>query len=321
MHGSRHLRIRPHRAIPAIIAVGALTLAGCSSSDSTDTEADEAPAPQVQESDTETSVEEEAPITSAEAVALLPFDAEAPSGYTMVTAECPDTDEAAQAEDATLAERYRTPITFAVPETWSPMGQGSGGSGSITGTDVELDFDTDSGVRVTVDQEWDSFTMDGEIADDSGEPWESFDYEWSSGDETTMITYDEVATVTIEDQEIALFSRDPAQAPEDLTQAQYKARIDVFEAPRSQFEADATRVSSFVVTIEFAADDATITQDVVETIVGSYTIPSCTWDELIDEQELLLQLDLDGDGKVKTTAELQQELQEELEALQEDLEE
>lgn len=313
------LRIPLHRAIPAIIAVGALTLGACSSSsDDTDTEADETPATQAQESETEPSVEEEEPVGSAEMTALLPFDAEAPAGSTMITADCDATEEAAQAEDATNAERYRNPITFAVPDTWSPMGQGSGGSGSVTGTDTDLSFDDESGARVTVDHEWDSFTMDGEIADSEGEPWESFDYESSSGGETTTITYDEVATVTIEDQEIGVFSRDPAQAPDDLTQAQYKARIEVFEAPESQFEPDATRVHSFVVTIEGAVDDPALTQEVVETIIGSYNIPTCTWEDLIDEQELLLQLDLDGDGDVMTTEEMQQELQEQLEELQED---
>jgi hypothetical protein len=324
MPGPQDLQIQLRRAIPAIIAVGALTLGACSSSsDSADTEPDEAPAPQAQDTDTDTNTDtdasgdDEASVASAEATPLLPIDADAPAGYTMVTADCAATDEAAQAEDAPTADRYRSPITFAVPDTWTPMAQGSGGSGSVLGTDVSLDFDTEATERVTFDQEWDVYTTDGELADDVGDPWETFDYESTTDGETTVITYDEVATVTIDDQEIDVFYRDPAQAPDELSMAQYKARVAVFEAPLSQFEADVTRVHSFVVTIEFDPAATDVTLDVVEEIIGSYTIPTCTWEDLIEEQELLLQLDLDGDGEIMSAAEMQAELQEQLEELEE----
>ena len=322
MHRPQDLRIPTRRTIVALLAVGALTLAGCSSGDDSadDQAADEPMTTQAQESDTDPTVDDEAEVVSAEAIALLPIDADAPDGTTMITAECPETDEAAEAEDAPTADRYRSPITFAVPDTWTPMGQGSGGSGSITGTDWDLSFDDEADERITVDHDWDPLTADGEIAGPDGEPWESFDEESSKGAATTEITYDEVATVTVGDQDVDVFFRDPAQDPEELTTAVYKARIEVLEVPRSSLEVDETRVHSFVVTIEADAENPALTQDVVETIIGSYTIPECSWDALIDEQELLLQMDLNDDGDVMTAAERQQELQDQLEELQDDQE-
>jgi hypothetical protein len=317
MNGLQDLRTQLRRLVPALIAVGALTLGACSSSsDDTSTDAGQESSTTTLSTDSE-SPDDTEPMIEAEATALLPIDAEAPAGSTMVTADCTATEEAAQLDDAPPADVHRSPIVFAVPDTWAPMGSGSGGSGSVLGTDTDMDFEVDSGDRITIDHEWDSFTMDGEIADFDGDPWTSFDYESSTGDETTEITYDEVATVTIEDQDVDLYYRDPAQAPDDLTTAQYKARIDVAELPSPMAEPGATRTYSLVVTIDFDPEDATITQDVIEAIVGSYNIPTCTWDDLLQEQELLLQVDLDGDGDVMTQQEAQQELQEQLDDLQE----
>ena len=55
--------------------------------------------------------------------------------------------------------------------------------------------------------------------------------------------------MTIEDQDVDLYYRVPAQAPDDLTQAQYKARINVVDLPKSQSEPDVSDVHSFVVTL------------------------------------------------------------------------
>ena len=50
------------------------------------------------------------------------MDADAPAGYTMVTARRDATDAAAESDDATSADVHRSGIVFAVPETWSAMG-------------------------------------------------------------------------------------------------------------------------------------------------------------------------------------------------------
>lgn len=183
-------------------------------------------------------------------------------------------------------------------------------------TDADVEFDLESGEGVTVGYEWDAHTMDGEVADSSGQPWTTFDYEVTTADESTMVSYDEVATVTIEDQDVELYYRDPSQAPDDLSMAQYKARINVLEMPRSQMETDVAMVYSVVVTIEFDPAESTVTQDVVETIVGSYSMPSCTWDDLLEEQELLLQTDLNGDGEVTSATDTQAELEDTLNDLE-----
>ncbi len=244
------------------------------------------------------------------------MDGDAPDAYRMVTAKCPATDGASKADDATNAERYRSSIVFAVPESWESMGLGTGGSGSVLGTHTTLNFDTESRERVKIEYDWDTFTVDGGVADYQGKPWKSFDYDIVKDDKTTTITYDKVGTVSVGDQDVDLFSRDPAQAPDDLTGEQYKARIKVLEVPRSTTEPDVSWTHSIVVTIEFGPKVPEVTQDILEKIIGSFGLPTCTWDEVLKTEELRLQLDLDGDGKVMTPQEYQKELQEQLDEMQ-----
>lgn len=302
--------------------MGALSLGACSAGGNNDAgDFGEVSSATVGTSDANPSEDNTTTGAAGEATSLLPVDAVAPTGYTMVTARCAATaataatDAAAKSDSATPADVHRSPIVFAVPDAWSAMGSGTGGSGTVLSNDADVEFDRESGERVTVDYEWDDRTSDGGIADSSGRSGKTFDYDVSTADKTTTITYDKVATVTVGDQDVDLYYRDPSQAPNDLSKAQYKARINAVEMPRSQMEPNKTTVQSFVVTIEF--DPATaVTQDVVETIVGSYNMPTCTWDDLLEEEELTLQIDLNGDGRIMSMADIQKQLQDQMDALE-----
>lgn len=315
MIADRAHRIRLRRGFPALLAVAALSIGACSaSSDKATTDSGKSSTTAAGKSTSNSSTDTKPTGDAVEPTSLLPIDADAPDGYRMVTPRCDATDAAAKADDATSDEIHRSGIIFAVPDPWKSMGSGSAGSGSVMGTDADVDFELTSGERIEVAYDWDSRTMNGEIADATGKPWKTFDYESTTGDDTTVITYDKVATVTIGDQDVDLSYRDPAQAPDDLSEAQYKARIDAVELPKSAQMPDVSDVRSFVVTIAFDAD-APVTQDVVEKIVGSFSMPTCTWDELLASEELRLQIDLDGDGKVRSAADAQKEIQEKLDDL------
>ena len=319
MSGQRNLRNRIQLGIPALVVVGALSLGACSAKSDNSTVGVGKASTTVAQKSTSTSTGGNKPTGAAvEPASLLPVDADAPDGYKTITPLCDATDAAANSEDATPDETYRSPIVFSTPDAWVARGLGTGGSGSVMGTDAYVEYELESGKRIKIGYEWDGHTMDGEIADENGEPWKTFDYESSVGDKTTTITYDKVATVTIKDQDVDLYYRDPAQAPDDLSKAQYKARINVVELPKSQTEPGVSDVRSFVVTIEFDPAETEVTQDVIEKIVGSYSMPTCTWDDLLKTEEVRLQMDLNGDGKVRTVADTQKEIQDQLDNLKKD---
>jgi hypothetical protein len=254
---------------------------------------------------------------AAEPVLVLPLDAEAPEGFRAAAEYC-------RADPGTTDEEgtHRTWIGYAVPEAWKNAGFSGGGSGGPHDSQA-LKFDVDGGnslhgmVEVGVD--WDSRSPDGTVLDANGDPFTSFDYEITTmGDETTttQVTYDEVGTVDIGEGSADLFYRDPAQSPDDLgTTAQYKARVAAYELPRNQGEPGELTPSSFVVTVEFDAEDTPLESDVIEKILGSFTMPQCTWDKVLADAELQLGVDLDGDGKTRDAEDAQAELQENLDAM------
>ncbi len=180
------------------------------------------------------------------------------------------------------------------------------------GTDGDVEFDNESGEEVTVSYEWDNRNMSGEVSDSGGRPQKSFDYEIIKADGSTTVTYKKVSNLTVGDQDVDLYYRDPAQAPDDISKAQYKARINVLELPRSPTEPDVAMMQSVMVTIEFDPAASAVTQDVISTIIGSLSMPSCTWDDILEEQELMLQMDLNGDGKLRTAADVQKEVEDQL---------
>lgn len=306
----------------AVAVVGAIVLAGCSSGGGDDDASDQrdsattinapdsTPAP---DDDPEDPADDPAVEPAGEPVSHLPFDGEAPDGYRMVPADCEANAEAQAAEEEAGEYNYPSPIVFAVPEEWSPSGRGSGGSGGITGTDVDLNYRTVDSGDVEVGFEWDSRGPDGEVMDNN-EPWTTFDYDYITDDETTVIEYENVATVEIEDQSVDIFYRDPSQAPDVLIDEQYKARVSTFDLPNSLFVPGGIDQYSLVFTITFDAETDETNQDAVEAIIASVNLPTCVWDDLLAFEEITRQADLNGDGEVKSMEEWQEELQAEMDA-------
>lgn len=297
---------------------GTLLLAACGGGGDDDVEASEDPeagrTPAASE-EQDATTDDEGDGEPAEGVAIshLPFDVEAPSGYRMVTDECQAGDDADEEDGST----YHSPIVYAVPEDWVTSGRGSAGSGGVLGTDLDLTFTTDTGDKVEVELSWDSRGADGEITDWEGEPWTTFDYDSQVGDATTRIEFDEVATITVDDQDIDIFHMDPAQAPEHVSDEEYRARVAVADLT-AMHDPDGVNEYTAVVTVTFSSDATGVTQDVVETLVGSLGMPTCTWDDLLVREETFRNVDLDGDGEVKSQDEALAEMQEELDALLEE---
>lgn len=264
---------------------------------------------------------EAGPTESVEPVLYLPLDAEAPSGFRAAAESC-RADPSEPDPDGT----YRTWIGYGVPEGWKNAGFSAGGSGGPHDNQA-LKFDVDDGNSlhgmVSVDVEWDDRHPDGTILDSNGDPWETFDYEVTyHGDteRTVEYTYDEVGTVDVGDGAADLYFFDPSQAPDDLgTTAHYKARVDAYELPQSQATLDESTPFSFVVTIEYDTEDESVTKDQVEQILGSLMMPQCTWDHILGDAELRLGVDLDGDGHARNADDAQEEMQENLDAMRDNL--
>lgn len=333
VESSRSLR----RAFPVVALAAALGLSGCGSG-TDDTSAEPTVDPGLEDSnnpdsDEPSDSEEPAAADAPEPVAVLPFEIEVPSGYRMLPARCepgyPNDPERPRGESSDSSDDeadYSTWITYAVPETWESVGRGSAGSGSVTGSDEDLSFRVDRGDGSTGDVNieivWDNRDFDGNITDYNGDPWESFDYDNQVGDDNTTITYENVATLGVGDQEAELFYRDPAQAPDDLSVAQYRVRLDAFELPKNNTSGGYELVpQSFVVTFEFDNEKIPLDQATIESIVESFVLPECSWDGTLLDHELLLNLDLNGDGHIRDADDVQKELAEMQEGLEEQMEE
>ncbi|HET8930486.1 MAG TPA: hypothetical protein VFN21_07510 [Acidimicrobiales bacterium] len=321
-------RTRPsiRRGILALSVTSMLTLASCGGGggDTSDSEQDKRSTTVAAASEKPTS-STDASTTSAEAVAILPVGGEAPEGYRLGDASC-DADGAQSDDTETDDTKRPTWIVYGVPEGWDAQGYSGGGSGGPQDSQ-ELTFDTDGGNssdgRVKIGVEWDSRMPDGTVLDVNGDPFESFDYDieyMTEPEKNARITYDEVASVEVGDDSADLFFQDPAQNPEELgTTMQYKARVLAYELPKSSAELDETSQQSFVVTFEFDSEDVDLTQDDVEKILGSFTIPECTWDKVLADAELRLGVDLDGDGHARNAEDAQEEMQEKLDAMRDNL--
>ncbi|MEO6988080.1 MAG: hypothetical protein ABI239_05465 [Aquihabitans sp.] len=274
----------------------ATTVAGQPGSDTDDVDVDDA----------------EQPVVVGEPVSHVPFDGEAPDGYRMITGDCEANAEAAAEAEAAGEYDYQSAIVFAVPEDWDGWGRGSGGSGGVTGTDVDLKYNTSASGEVAVEYEWDDRGPGGAIYDGS-EPWESFDYESIDQDSvTTIIEYEQVGSIDIQDQTVDLFYRDPSQAPDLVDGEEYKARVSMFDIPNS-LSADGMDQYSVVFTITFDENTAQVDQDVIEAIIGSVSMPTCVWDEMLLVEEVMRQADLNGDGDVKSMEDWGAQMQKDLE--------
>lgn len=301
---------RPWRS--AILLAGVLVLGACGGGGGTD----------AGNGDTSTTLRKSNPATDSDRdgdaqqkdlpkpVALLPIDGEAPTGYTMGTAPC---DAANASGERETGVAHPTWITYAVPEGWAPAGYGGGGSGGPTGTGESLSFGTDPDGKfrdkIEFELDWDQQGSDGTVLGSDGKPWESFDYTSSiNGENEVTITYDKVGTVEVGDQTVDLYHLDPAQAPDHVTGEKYKARVEAFEMPSLAKNGKLT-TSSFVVTVSAEADNPNFTQESVEEVLATYSMPSCTWARILKDYELMLGVDLDDDGKVYSAQDAQKDLQ------------
>lgn len=303
----------------------AMILTGCGGGDSDDkTTSDDTNSPSNPaglSSDDPTASMEPAVDESPEAVSRLPFEPNTPADFEQGVATC---DVPKDAPDPEPGTRHPTWITYAVPTSWDARGWGSGGSGGATGTSESLSFSTDGGSgnssEVEFSLDWEQRDQEGNLTHFDEETLDSFDYESSIDDDTVRITYEKVGTVTVGEQDVELFFRDPAQSPKHVSRPQYKARVMAFEWPQPHREG-ALMPESFVVSVDFSAENPAVTQDVVESVLTSYAMPACTWDDIIDTYELMMQVDMNGDGEVRNAEDLQKEMQETLEELQAKLEE
>lgn len=279
--------------------VCAATLVACGSDDSDDRpqlgdleslqqsiEAEVDAAREAEVPDTEATGAEDAGVKPIEL--LLPDTSAAPAGFHTVPAIC-DTEAD--------GSNFRAWYTFAVPAEWTPTGR-IGGSTSPHNEGTSLDF-SPNGVRVAL--EGDTVLDDGSIGDRQGEAWTSFDYDYTVGDETTTVRYEELGTVAIGEQEVAIMTAPHAQAPDILNATEYKARIHAANLYGTFTDGSAYPVS-FVVTITASSDEKELPTEVVEGIVASIAMPECASRHTIVEREASLNIDVDGDGEIATPA-------------------
>lgn len=197
-------------------------------------------------------------------------------------------------------------LALAVPEGWELKGAGSAGSGSPLGDSATLEFDTGAG-SVKVELEPDRMDAEGNVLGPEGEPWTTFDYEWSSfgdsGEKTGTITFDAVGTVELADQQVELFVAPRDQDPEFLSATQYKARVELARLPNFALD-NQLHPASTVIVITHDPDAVELGEDEVTAIVGSLAIPTCTRDRVIGQLEMTIGEDLDGDGHVTSVEDL-----------------
>lgn len=263
-------------------------------------------------------------------IALLPLEARTPDGFRQLAANCdpgypsdPNRTGSGEPDVEDGEDKYSTWITYAVPEEWGIGGRGAAGSGGVTGTDEDRSFTFDpensSKGRLEVEVSWANVDSDGKVSTWDGQPWEGFDYEVTIGDDKATITYENVATVSVGDQEVDLFHMDPAQAPDHVSETEYGALIDVMELPgRRVLGGPTSQPYAVFVAISFDGERNPVDQETIEKIVGSFTLPSCTWERTLLDHEMIVSLDLNGDGHIRTPEEAQAELMAELEAMQQE---
>lgn len=282
----------------------------------------------------EAQAQDDADADAPDPVRSLPDETVVPSGFRMMPASCepgrPDDPERTEESNDDTAQGeepdYSTWITYAVPESWDQASRGRGGGSSLVGTDEDLTFRLDesdgSRGRVKISVNGDSRHADGSITDNSGDRWETFDHDSTVGDDSTRITYDNVATVSAGDQEAELFYLDQAQAPNHISSTEYKLRLEALKIPHRNMENEYELMGdSFVVTFEFDKEDTSLDQATVETIAESFVLPECTYDITLENAEMLVGLDLNNDGHIRDSDDVQEEFQEMMEEAEAELEE
>ena len=209
---------------------------------------------------------------------MLPNVTKTPEGFTTI-------------EDACAAESGGGVITCAVPDAWDNSGGGNaGGNGDLEGS-VDHRFTTPDG-EITIEIAGDRRDEEGQVLNGSNEPSESFDYEYSIGDRTTQVEFVSVADVSLEFQDVEVFSVDEATYPDAIDGEEFRVR---FEAFNSEWDLGGIEQSA-VMTI--TAPTGAVDGKLLETIVASMQLSECAQRSIIVGQELISSADLDGDGKV-----------------------
>lgn len=303
------------RGIPVLLIAAALGLSGCGGGTDaaieTETEASGSSKKRATKSDP--GDVDDVKVDAPDPVATLPFTFDVPAGQRMGVATCDDPDTAGGDGNDDDEHTYTTGITYAVPEAWKTVGRSSGGSGGVTGTNETLTFQVGESSRETlkVTVGWDTRDLDGKPTDSSGEPWTTFDYDVTVGDKSSKITFDKVGTVQIGDQQAELYYLDPTQAPDLVQGAEYRIRIEAFQLPRMVPDGSFKLMpESFVATLSFDPETVSISQDDIERILKSFVLPECSWDKILLDNELMLHLDLNGDGHIRNAEDLQREIKE-----------
>ena len=237
---------------------------------------------------------------------LLPEAAVVPANYQAVRSECEEPPE--------QEGEYRSVYSFGVPSDWTARSRGAGGSGSLSSTNVDLGFETsEGGIEVAMDH--DKLDPDGVVMDWQNEPFTSFDEEitWYSTDDSTerteVITFEDLGTINLANQEVTLWRAAQEQNPERLSSTRYKARISTVSVPQPNADRSDAVTRSIVVTVEHDSDEIQLDQDVVEQIIGSFAIAPCVRTEVYQDLELMYGEDLDGDGKVRSIDDVLAELE------------
>lgn len=182
-----------------------------------------------------------------------------------------------------------------------------GGTSPLAGS-FETDFssgvsvDFTSAIRRPAD---DKLTKSG-----NGGLWTSFDYDWSSygdgGEKSGTITFESIGAAQVGDQQAKIFYADPAQEPEVLgTTAIYKTHVDVARIPNpAPGSHTGYRTATFTVTIEHDDSEGALDPAVVTNMVSSLGFPECARQIVVASREVMLNADLNDDGKVSTVEDM-----------------
>lgn len=209
---------------------------------------------------------------------MLPDAGATPAGFTMI-------------EDACTAESGGGVVTYAVPDDWDNSGGGNaGGNGDLEGS-VDHRFTTPDG-EVIIEIAGDRRDDGGQILNGSGDPSESFDYDYTVGDRTTEVEFSPVTTLSLEYQDVEVYSVDEATYPDVIDGEEFRVR---FEAFTSEWDQGGIEQSS-VMTI--SGPTGAVDDELLETIVGSMQLNECARRSILVGQEMISSADLDGDGKV-----------------------
>jgi hypothetical protein len=285
-----------HRVFPCLSVVALCVLTACGGEEdgsvsvpSADTSEEETAAA----SESELSVASDTDVPSP--VALLSGPTAAAGGFEQIPATC-------EVPADTLGFGG---LSYSVPDTWQRSGRSSSGGGGGDGLDdfVEFRFETTDGLA-TVSFDQDARDELGNILE-GDERWESFNYQVDSSDgSVTGVKFTPVFDVGIGGQTVAVLVADQAQAPELLSTTRHTARIDVADVISYAGPSAGLRRVSYVMSVMRDASTVALSDDELAEIFASVALPDCTWQNVLLFEEVVHNIDVNGDGVVATFADL-----------------